>query len=73
MGPTLYEIHFYGGPQDGVVALSPRPHDAYQMGDGAIYRADEEGEACLQWIADDRRRIDLHYRPKEHSLGGTDG
>lgn len=64
----LYELHYYGGPHDGQMAYSPRPYHAICHSDGMIYRADEIGEACLRWVDDETRRIDLIHRPNETSI-----
>lgn len=58
----LYELELIGGPHDGETSWSPRPMDClHLLADNTVYRAEQEGEACLEWVGDRTRRITLYF------------
>lgn len=57
----MYRLRFHGGDQDGIVVNSPRPYDQMRMQDGLIYKATAEGDACLEWVDDWTRDINLYF------------
>ena len=59
----VYLLNYVGGPNDGRENVySVKPYDGIKEPDGSIYMADEQGEACLEWVDDETRRITLKYR-----------
>ena len=65
MEGVIYLLTYVGGPMDGQEVWSPRPYDAFCEEENHIYRADDEGEACLEWVDDETRRITLRYLGKD--------
>lgn len=69
-----YEIHFFGGPWDGLVWNRADPIDSYchtarsydvnnKTGLSDYYVANSPGESCFQVVSADVIKIDLHWRP----------
>ncbi len=66
-GVMIYQLHYVGGARDGSIVNSFRPYDAMKEADG-FYVADAEGEACLIWVDDWTRKIQLRFKPAVKSF-----
>lgn len=58
---TIYNIHYVGGPDDGMIAASFRPYHR-MVTNGVVYEAIDP-DNCLEWVNDWTYKIVLHYNP----------
>lgn len=57
----IYRLVHFGGPDDGLEVLSPRPYSSTRGSDGTVYAAPEGSADCLRWESDTMQRIELHH------------